>query len=327
METRWNDITSIWKQWRWSYELGGGMLLVLIGVWIGSLLFATDAGYGTNLYTEALGVLVTIAVLDRFARQREIDQLKQRLVREVGSRDNSTAVSAIDWMRHEGWLEGENGLLKGADLSRANLENADFGNKANLEGANLQETNLSGVKLPEANLTNANLQQANLTSSELQKINLTNGKLLKANLTEANLTIANLRQANLCKANLTGAELVGANLANVNLSLAELESSELFKANLENASLFEANLIGVDLRAVNLSNTNLLKANLVWANSSYATYTDLTILPDSEFKGRNRNGKVIYDKYWTPDTDMTRYTDPNHPDFWQPEWAKDSDDT
>jgi len=28
---------------------------------------------------------------------------------------------------------------------------------------------------------------------------------------------------------------------------------------------------------------------------------------------------------WTPDTDMTRYTDPNHPDFWQPDWVKDQD--
>ncbi|MEL6269497.1 MAG: hypothetical protein AAFV33_19005 [Chloroflexota bacterium] len=27
--------------------------------------------------------------------------------------------------------------------------------------------------------------------------------------------------------------------------------------------------------------------------------------------------------------DMTRYTDPNHPDFWQPDWAKTpgTDDT
>lgn len=31
-------------------------------------------------------------------------------------------------------------------------------------------------------------------------------------------------------------------------------------------------------------------------------------------------------KTWTPDTDMTRYTDANHPDFWQPDWAKDATD-
>lgn len=29
-------------------------------------------------------------------------------------------------------------------------------------------------------------------------------------------------------------------------------------------------------------------------------------------------------KTWTPDTDMTRYTDANHPDFWQPDWANDA---
>jgi hypothetical protein len=34
-------------------------------------------------------------------------------------------------------------------------------------------------------------------------------------------------------------------------------------------------------------------------------------------------GRPVYDKYWTSDTDMSRYTDPNHPDFWQPDWAKE----
>ncbi len=33
-------------------------------------------------------------------------------------------------------------------------------------------------------------------------------------------------------------------------------------------------------------------------------------------------------KLWedqTPETDMSRYTDPEHPDFWQPDWAKEDD--
>jgi len=35
--------------------------------------------------------------------------------------------------------------------------------------------------------------------------------------------------------------------------------------------------------------------------------------------------EIQFDKYWTPETDMTRYTNPEHPDFWQPEWAKESE--
>ena len=28
--------------------------------------------------------------------------------------------------------------------------------------------------------------------------------------------------------------------------------------------------------------------------------------------------------HWTPETDMSRYTDHSHPDFWQPDWLKKS---
>jgi len=40
------------------------------------------------------------------------------------------------------------------------------------------------------------------------------------------------------------------------------------------------------------------------------------------------HGKLIFTKYWTPYTDMSRYTDPNHvdengnPNFWQPPYLK-----
>ena len=217
MDTRWNDILTIWKQWRGSYELTFGVMLVLLGIWIGSLFFAADAGYGTNLYTEALGVLVTIAVLNTFARQREQAQLKNRLVREAASRDNSTAVSAVDWMRHEDWLTGDDGLLKEADLSNANLENADFGREANLPGANLWRANLPGADLFQANLPGAKLSFVNLTGADLRGANLTRADLTFANLTGADLTFANLTGADLKDANLTDADLTFANLTGADL--------------------------------------------------------------------------------------------------------------
>jgi len=43
----------------------------------------------------------------------------------------------------------------------------------------------------------------------------------------------------------------------------------------------------------------------------------------SRLINRDENDKPIFDKYWTPDTDMSRYTDPEHTDFWQPDWVKD----
>jgi hypothetical protein len=32
----------------------------------------------------------------------------------------------------------------------------------------------------------------------------------------------------------------------------------------------------------------------------------------------NTEGEYVFDKYWTPQIDMTRYTNPEHRDFWQP---------
>jgi len=42
---------------------------------------------------------------------------------------------------------------------------------------------------------------------------------------------------------------------------------------------------------------------------------------------KDNEGKLIYDKYWTPETDMSGYTNLEHPDFWQSDWAKKSDES
>ncbi len=53
-EDRWQTIRGIWKDWRNFYRISGGLVFVLFGVSIGAVLFANDAGYPTNLYTEVL---------------------------------------------------------------------------------------------------------------------------------------------------------------------------------------------------------------------------------------------------------------------------------
>jgi hypothetical protein len=61
----------------------------------------------------------------------------------------------------------------------------------------------------------------------------------------------------------------------------------------------------------------MIRTNLRGADLTYAQFDENTILPDAEFVVDNKS----FDKHWTPQTDMTRYTNPDHPDFWQPEWA------
>lgn len=253
----------VWSQYRDFYAIGSGLTLVAIGVWIGSLLF--NDGYGTNLYTEAMGVLVTILVLDRINQWRDRQATKKRLVREAGSRSNELAIAAIEWLRAEDWLTGQNGLLKGSHLWRANLDS---------------------VGLDYANLENAYLRYASLVNADLRNINLRN---------------ADMRQVDL-----TGAQLGDADLENSNLHNSSFKDAVLLRANLKNTRL----------TYVDFSGANLKEADLAGSDLAGAIFNEQTVLPDAKRTGRDANGNLIFTSYWTPDTDMSRFTNPEHPDFW-----------
>jgi hypothetical protein len=120
-------------------------------------------------------------------------------------------------------------------------------------------------------------------------IDMTGTDLLGADLQEADLREANLLGAYLWEANLQGAGLHGANL----------DYAMLIRANLRGANLQRADLSYARLQGADLSHANLQGADL-----TNALFDETTILPD--------------DTLWTPDTDMARFTDPMHPDFWDP---------
>lgn len=244
------EIRTIHRRFAEFYKIGGGILLVLIGIWIGSFLFGD--GYATNVYTEMLSIFVTILVLDRLNEWRNTQQLKRRLTREASSRDNSTALNAVDWLRAECWLTiyDDHQLLCQTKLSRAYLENA---------------------YLYQANLENCNMYKANLNYADLSK--------------------ANMRDA------------------------------FLHRATLDNTSLYNT-----DFRRAVLWNASLRGAKYI----ETARFDEQTALPDAmpakDENGRNmmnEYGHFVYDRYWTPHTDMSRYTDPTHPEFWQPDWLGD----
>ena len=74
-------------------------------------------GYLMNTFTEiigfVLGVAITVIIVDRRAERRETERLKQDLVRRAGGRSNESAKEAIDYLRYQEWLTGEDGLLRG----------------------------------------------------------------------------------------------------------------------------------------------------------------------------------------------------------------------
>ncbi|MDX1993976.1 MAG: pentapeptide repeat-containing protein [bacterium] len=200
------------------YQLFGGAVLILIGIGIGAVLFSSDGGYTTNLYTEGISVALTIFVLNIMAERREnrrrIEELKAQLVREAGSRVNDVALNAVEEIAAGGWLEGENSILQHVRLRHANLENI-----------RLVDTiaNLTGVNLYRANLKNAHLAQAIITRADLESANLQSARLWSSDLSGANLTNADLRLANLSGANLKGAKLTGAKLAHANIAGAQFD--------------------------------------------------------------------------------------------------------
>jgi hypothetical protein len=88
-----------------------------------------------------------------------------------------------------------------------------------------------------------------------------------------------------------------------------LRGAFLRMADLSDADLAGADLQGVYLDGANLRGTNLRGADLMWARQGHPQYgpvlfNQATILPDGTT--------------WTPETDMSRFTDPAHLEFWRP---------
>jgi hypothetical protein len=279
--TRADEIKAIHREYKFFYQLLGGSLLVAIGILIGAIAFSSDldrSAYFINLYTSLLSILVTVFVIDFLNRrredQRELRQLQQQLIHDAGSTSNEIAKNAVHQLNMRGWLEGDNGLLRGAYLYNANLEGADLF-KANLEGADLHSANLEKGNLISVNLQGANLQGANLHKAYVSYANMQGSCLVFANLQEVDFTETNLKEADLRYAKLQGAHFRKTNLEGADLSDANLQGAHLTDASLrsEFLSLEEA-----------LQKSKFVKRNL----------DENTILPDRT--------------HWTPDTDLTKFT-------------------
>jgi hypothetical protein len=129
------------------------------------------------------------------------------------------------------------------------------------------------------------------------------------------------------------AELPYSSLQAVDFQYANLQAADLYEANLQDAYLHDANLQDAKLWKANLRGANLADSNMRDANIREANFDERTILPDAtpispdgvplfHYKGEDPDATYTRDSFWTPNTDMTRYTNSNHPDFWEPDWVK-----
>ena len=76
--------------------------------------------YQINLFTDVISIAVTVLILDELNRRRSErdaeNALKRQLVDDAASTSNEIAKNAVHQLRRKGWLEGENGLLKGKQI-------------------------------------------------------------------------------------------------------------------------------------------------------------------------------------------------------------------
>ena len=184
-----------------------------------------------------------------------------------------------------------------ADLSRRDIITliaSTQGEGLILQGVNLMEVDLSILYLP-----NTNLRLANLVLTSLEGANLKDSILINANLYGTSMGGTNLQNADLENVNLKHADIIDTDFSSANLKGADLQNSFVTLSNLQNTNLENTNLENVDFRWSYLRNADLTNA----------TFNTETRLPD--------------ETNWTTDTDMGRFTDPNHPDFWEPDWVEE----
>jgi hypothetical protein len=129
-----------------------------------------------NISTDLLSIAITVLIIDVLNQQRLEEQEKSSILLQLGSRNNSTALDALQIIRTRGWHA--DGSMKGINLYRANLEKA-FLNNTNLAGANFEQANLKQAYLSYLDLTGAkNLERAQLAQARyLIKTKLPDGRL------------------------------------------------------------------------------------------------------------------------------------------------------
>lgn len=134
-----------------------------------------------------------------------------------------------------------------------------------------------------------------LKGAKLAGANLASADLRHANLAKTDLLHANLQHAHLFEVNLQGAHLLNAKLQQAVLVNAELQGAYLFNADLQGAKLWRANLQGAILQGANLTGAELVMEGIA----------------DPIFRGVTLPDGTLY----TEDSNMTKFTDPEHPEF------------
>jgi hypothetical protein len=142
---------------------------VMIGVVTSQVITLLSTALGDFLYSlapEAVGIVFTVLVLNRFDQIREDRQTREHLIRQMHSRYNQFALQAIEELRVLGWLS--DGKLAGQDMRGSNWRDANL-YQANLTGCDLQRVLLDDADLYEANLTGVKIKPEQLKRTKTMR--------------------------------------------------------------------------------------------------------------------------------------------------------------
>ena len=259
------------------------------------------------------------------------EQIKQRLLAELQEDKHGRVRAILQEFTDCGWLS--DGTLRGIDLSEVDLWNIFLG-EADLQDANFAEADLTEADLHGADLRNASFAAAELTDAVLDRAILHGADFRGAILDGATLFLCEGIEQALFDVD---SVLPDGTTWSSDRSLSEFShpdarmktyKQELLKGmvNVKGAQFISGTLdklrehgwldalAGLDLRAAfftdanldgaDLSGANLTHAHLAGANLDGVRFDETTILPD--------------ESYWTPESDLSRFTDPDHPDFYRP---------
>jgi uncharacterized protein YjbI with pentapeptide repeats len=281
LEQSWEDRIEngrrIRRRYKDFYIVGGGLLIVCLGLWAGWHLFAQIRGdYQVNVWTSLIDFVLTVVVINQLNEVRAKKQLREQLMRELGSSDNALALRALRELRAHEWV------------------NDSWLQRAFLESANLRRAVFNGADLREAWCISANLEEAQMWGTNLQ------GAILwSAALPGANLGLANLVEVRALDADFQGAEL----------GQADIHDATMINANFRDANMWAVNLQGADLNNADLRGSNLNQANLQDANTTNVQLDEKTRLPNGELWSASEYPTLACftdpnrDDFWRPGSD------------------------
>lgn len=243
---------------------------------------------------------------------------ERSLLQSVGNPGFSPAAAAVQQLYREGKLFGEESLLRGKNVMSANWQRVILP-KVNMTGINLDYADLRRAMLYSASFSHASFRNADLQSADLRGAHLVRANFMEANLRGTNLIAARAKRASFFIAQAPKSQMHGIDLDHADLAEANFRGADLSHAHLTYALLRDTDFADANLKKALLINACLVNANLIRADLTGARFNEKTMLPDAKWVLTDEYSG--FDKYWTPETDMESYTNPRHPDFWQPEWA------